>query len=81
MRGRRIRAGRVGHLQPERLVERDDEITRTLKILECAWRANAEMGLAELVFEANPHGLPWKTSDADMERCLNSLIRPMGCRP
>ena len=61
-------------------MERDDEITLTLRVLERVWRMRSELGLSELMFEANPDGLPWKTSDATLRTGLNALVRPMGCR-
>ena len=61
-------------------MERDEEITLTMHVLERAWRMRPEIGLSELMFEANPDGLPWKTSDAMLRTALNALIRPMGCR-
>lgn len=61
-------------------MERDEEITLTLQVLERIWRRRPELGLAEVMFEANPDGLPWKTSDAALRAGLNALIRPMGCR-
>jgi hypothetical protein len=60
-------------------MERDDEITLTLLLLERVWRRQAHLGLSALVFEANPEGVPWKTSDASLRAGLNALIRPMGC--
>ena len=61
-------------------MERDDEITLTLDVLARVWRMRPEIGLGELIFEANPEGLPWRTSDAALRNGLNALIRPMGCR-
>jgi hypothetical protein len=60
-------------------MERNEEITLTLAVLERVWRMRPELGLSALVFEANPHGLPWKTSDATLRVALNALVRPMGC--
>ena len=61
-------------------MERDEEIALTLDVLARVWRMRPEMGLCELMFEANPEGLPWRTSDAALRTGLNALIRPMGCR-
>lgn len=61
-------------------MEREEEITMTLRVLERVWRMRPDVGLSELMFEANPEGLPWKTSDATIRSGLNALVRPMGCR-
>ncbi len=60
-------------------MERDDEITMTLRLLERVWRRRAHLGLSALVFEANPEGVPWKTNDATPRTGLDALIPPMGC--